>query len=217
VNEQNKTVAHLWDGVNMKCTFRRCVDVRLFNLWEELVNLVTTIELSSDEDALVWQFQSSGVYSSQSLYSVINFRGVMPVYIPAVWKLIVPPRVHFFLWLLSKDKLLIRNNLEKRRNLDDTSCLFCSDRETANHLFFECILAKRAWMLISRVIGRQIGESSESIAKLWLCNKKFDITNMVTSEVCCSLWELRNSICFQGITWMSMRMLWQRVLPMLKC
>jgi hypothetical protein len=52
VNEQNKTVAHLWDGVNMKCTFRRCVDVRLFNLWEELVNLVTTIELSSDEDAL---------------------------------------------------------------------------------------------------------------------------------------------------------------------
>jgi hypothetical protein len=85
VNEQNnKIVVDLWDGVNLKCTFMRCVDVRLFNLWEELVNLATTIEFSHEEDALVWQFQSSGVYSSQSLYSVINFKGLMLVYIPAV-------------------------------------------------------------------------------------------------------------------------------------
>jgi hypothetical protein len=26
VNEQNKTIAELWDGSNLKCTFRRCVD-----------------------------------------------------------------------------------------------------------------------------------------------------------------------------------------------
>jgi hypothetical protein len=30
VNEQNKTVAELWDGVNLRCTFRRCVDRSLF-------------------------------------------------------------------------------------------------------------------------------------------------------------------------------------------
>jgi hypothetical protein len=145
---------------------------------------------------LIWQFQSSGVYSSQSLDSVINFRGVMLVYIPIIWKLIVPPRIHFFLWLLSKNKLLTRDNLDKRRNLDDASCLFFSERETATHLFLECIVARRAWMLISRSIGMQIGESYESIAKLLLCNKKFGITNMVTSVVCWSLWKLRNSICF---------------------
>jgi hypothetical protein len=46
---------------------------------------------------LVWQFQSSGIYSSQSLYAIINFRGVKPVYLPSVWKIIVPPRIHFFL------------------------------------------------------------------------------------------------------------------------
>jgi hypothetical protein len=32
-----------------------CVDRRLFLLWEELVNLISTIEFSSEEDALVWQ------------------------------------------------------------------------------------------------------------------------------------------------------------------
>jgi hypothetical protein len=42
-NEQNKSVAELWDGVNLKCTFRRCVDRRLFELWEEVVSLASTI------------------------------------------------------------------------------------------------------------------------------------------------------------------------------
>jgi hypothetical protein len=54
VNEHNKIVVDLWDGVNLQCTFRRCVDVRLLNLWEELVSLATTIEFSDDKIALVW-------------------------------------------------------------------------------------------------------------------------------------------------------------------
>lgn len=37
VNEQASTVEDLWDGINLKCTFRRCVDDRLFNLWLEVV------------------------------------------------------------------------------------------------------------------------------------------------------------------------------------
>jgi hypothetical protein len=53
VNEQNKSIADLWDGVNLKCTFRRCVDRRLLSLWEELVGLVSTIMLTG-EDVLVW-------------------------------------------------------------------------------------------------------------------------------------------------------------------
>jgi hypothetical protein len=90
VIEKSGTIAELWDGVNLKCTFRRCVDLRLPNLWEEVVGIATSLELSSEEDELIWQFQSSGVYLSQSLYDVINFRGVTPVFLPAVWNLIVP-------------------------------------------------------------------------------------------------------------------------------
>jgi hypothetical protein len=68
----------------LKCTFRRCVDRRLLSMWEELISLVSTVDSSDEEDALVWQYQSSGIYSSQSLYAVINLRGVKPVYLPAV-------------------------------------------------------------------------------------------------------------------------------------
>jgi hypothetical protein len=76
VNEHNKSMPELWDGETLKCTFRRCIDRRLFDMWDELVNLMTIVEMSEEDDALIWQFQSNGVYSSQSFYSVINFSGL---------------------------------------------------------------------------------------------------------------------------------------------
>jgi hypothetical protein len=42
VNEQNKTISEIWDGTNLKCTFMRCVDARLYNLWEELVSIASS-------------------------------------------------------------------------------------------------------------------------------------------------------------------------------
>jgi hypothetical protein len=40
-------------GVNLKCTFHRCIDRSLFLQWEELVNLVSTIDFPEVEDALI--------------------------------------------------------------------------------------------------------------------------------------------------------------------
>jgi hypothetical protein len=75
VNEQNMTIADLWewDGVNLKCTFRIWVDVRLYNMWEEVVSIAES-HLTAEEDELIWVYNSSRIYSYQSLYSVINFQ-----------------------------------------------------------------------------------------------------------------------------------------------
>lgn len=51
------------------------------NLWIELVQLVSTISFAKEEDSLIWQFNCKGVYSSQSLYKIINFRGAVPLYV----------------------------------------------------------------------------------------------------------------------------------------
>jgi hypothetical protein len=184
VNEQNKIIAELWDGENLRCTFRRCVDVRIFNMWEEVVSIASALVLNGEEDELIWKFQSSGVYSSQPLYVVINFWGVTLVYVPLVWSLMIPPRMHFFLWLVSKNKLLTRDNLGKRRRVDEQTCLFCSEEETTHHLLFECVVAKQTWNVISDVMGFHIGEDFESIARCWLCNKRFGVVNILSSAVC---------------------------------
>ena len=65
----------------------------------------------------------------------------MLVHVHAVWKLQIPPRVQIFLWLLTDDRLLSKDNLAKRREVLDQSCLFCKEQETIIHMFFEC-----AWL-----------------------------------------------------------------------
>jgi putative lipoic acid-binding regulatory protein len=97
VNEKSATIQELWDGESLKCTFRRTVGQRLMNMWDEVVQLATTICFSNEEDNLIWQFSSNGIYSSQSLYWIINNRGILPIFVSAVWSLKVPPRIHFFL------------------------------------------------------------------------------------------------------------------------
>jgi hypothetical protein len=92
--------------------------------WYDLNIIDESIHLDDNEDSLIWKFESKGVYPVSSLYSIINFRGVMPIHVPAVWKLKIPPRVHVFLWLLFNNKLLTRDNLNKRQEVLDLCCVF---------------------------------------------------------------------------------------------
>jgi hypothetical protein len=132
-------VANLWDGTDL--TFSRTGDVQML-LWEEVCQIAVTITFSEEEDQMIWQFSSNGIYNVQSLYRIINFRGIQPVLVSSIWDIRVPPRVQYFVWLLSKNRLLTRDNLGKRRKVNDSTCLFCAEQESIQHLFFECVVAK---------------------------------------------------------------------------
>jgi len=111
-------------------------------MWLELLGVVEEVNLVEEEDQIIWSFSSNGHFSVQFLYAVINHWGVKLVYVQSVWNLKIPPRIQIFLWLLSKNKILTRTNLAKRKKLDDLSCLFCSETELVHHLFFDCCVAK---------------------------------------------------------------------------
>ena len=123
VNEKTVTITELWDGDQLKVTFRICFDHALMLKWYEVLQIAQTLQLSAEDDALIWKFESKGVYSVNSLYAIINCRGVVPVFVHALWKIKVPPKVHFFLWLISRNKILTRDNLVKRQNVDDLTCV----------------------------------------------------------------------------------------------
>jgi hypothetical protein len=116
VNEQGKTVRDAWDGINLKFSFRRTIDNRIMTQWMEVVQIASSIEFLEEDDVMIWQFNSKGRYSVQSLYAVVNNMGIRQVFTPVMWNVVVPPRVHIFLWLLSNNKTLTRDNLAKRRN-----------------------------------------------------------------------------------------------------
>jgi hypothetical protein len=109
--------------------------------WQEILVIANTISFTDSEDQLIWQFESNGVYSSQSMYALVNFRRVKQIFLPAVWKLKIPPRVWVFLWLFSQNKVMTRDYLRKRGMPKPLECSLCKDIETVTHLFFECLIS----------------------------------------------------------------------------
>jgi hypothetical protein len=95
-NEQMDTLNQVWDGERLKLSFRRNFSSSLMERWRELEQIASIIFFSTDCDSLIWEYSTSGNYSSSSCYNIISYRGVTPVFIPSIWTLVVPPRVHIF-------------------------------------------------------------------------------------------------------------------------
>jgi hypothetical protein len=52
--------------------------------WDELLTVVGNTDLREESDALIWCYSKTEVYDTQSFYAVVNYRGITPLYIPAI-------------------------------------------------------------------------------------------------------------------------------------
>jgi hypothetical protein len=62
-------------------------------------------------------------------------------------------------------------------------------------------------MIVSVILEWNIGKDFESVANLWIANKRHSVMNVVSSAVpvLCTIWKLRNDLCFQGTIWLGMK------------
>jgi hypothetical protein len=44
----------------------------------------------------------------------------------------------------------------------------CSEPESVYHIFYDCVVARQIWVVISESLGSQVGQNFESVAKKWL-------------------------------------------------
>ena len=58
-------------------------------------------------------------------------------------------------------------------------CVFCSDDETASHLFFDCVVAKEVWNMVSECFGSKLGTTLEVVCKFWVSQKKNSDINSI--------------------------------------
>lgn len=122
-----------------------------------------------------------------------------------------PQKIHVFLWLLVYNKVLTSENLNKRRPVEDLTCLFCDENESVQHLFFDCIVARHLWKFVAECFHMEIPVSFEDIGALWHMHKSKIVLNMVTAASFWSLQTLRNDFCFQGRTWRSLACVFARL------
>ena len=134
------------------------------------------------------------------------------MYIPAMWSIKTPPRVQVFLWLLSHNKLMTKDNLAKRGIEKAPECVYCYEKESITHLFFECVVAKQIWVEISEFFGVELGSNYLLIARFWPADKKHIALNSVCACVLWAMWKNRNSHVFNNAIWTDVKQIWRRVL-----
>ena len=209
--QQHCAVSEVWDGSTLKLTFNRCVEAGFLDRWHELIRIISDMPITDETDQPIWRLESSGVYSVKSFYNMINWGGVSTPIWRKFWKIVVPHRYLVFLWLAFHNKILTRDNLNKRREVENLKCLFCNEDETVCHLFFECVVAKQVWSDISDSFEFSIPNDMNELSSFWNLNNKKSVTNIACVATIYSIWTMRNDMCFQGVQWTSTRAILARI------
>jgi hypothetical protein len=59
-----------------------------------------------------------------------------------------PPSYKFFMWYLKRGVVLTKDNLARRNWRGNKLCVFCSQPELIQHLFFDCHFTKFLWRMV---------------------------------------------------------------------
>jgi hypothetical protein len=195
---KNVSVASVISEVPVNMSFRRALTGSNRQKWFQLVESIAHLMLNEREDKFIWSLSKTGTYSVQSLYKRIMSEGRSP-HKTIIWKLKIPNKIKIFLWYLHKGVTLTKDNLSKRKWKGSTKCCFCNSKETIQHLFFDCRLARSIWGAIHMAFGIAAPSGVEHLLGDWLANwnvkHKRQILVGVTA-LCWSIWLCRNDVEF---------------------
>ena len=128
-------------------SFKRNIDGGYGGLWDSLKRRCEDILMHGGRDKPMWMLNANRIFTVKSLYLHL-VRTDMGFPHTFLWKVKVPAKIKFFLWLLSKKSILTRDTLLKRGWKGDKHCVFCGQEENIDHLFFSYSVARIIWNLV---------------------------------------------------------------------
>jgi hypothetical protein len=120
---------------------------------------------------------TSEQFTVRSMYNTILNENIMPNN-RLLWRIKLPLKVKIFLWFLFKGVILTKDSLIERNWHRTESCCF-SNRETIQHLFFDCVLARFVWRTIELTFGLKPPMSVGHISTSWLQNIPIDDKKLI--------------------------------------
>lgn len=137
---------------------------------QQLVQQVTEITFSQEQDVLVWCWEATGLYSAASLYRILMGDGKIKFGGRKLWKYRAPKTVKIFVFLMLRQRILTHDMLLRRNIPCAMHCVMCQScpMETALHLLFRCPYAMRVWRRLSSLIGYNILIMGQDIETIWL-------------------------------------------------
>ncbi|XP_058774194.1 uncharacterized protein LOC131648455 [Vicia villosa] len=125
-----------------------------------------------------------------------------------IWKASMPSKVKIFAWRMLKDRIPTRSQLKHRNIIEDDDacrCVFgCPTIEDTQHLFMDCIKARKVWNLIYQWLGIYVDMNVDCGNHLLQfvetlkqhCPVKRAVA--IWAAVCWCYWKLRNEIVFEN-------------------
>lgn len=158
---------------------------------DHLCQLLLDVELTTSPDERHCCFEDSDHRLQSRLIYKVSMRGDQPC--PAfdfVWRF-APPRIKFFGWVLTKDRIHCKTALRRKNILQDATCDICgAAEESGDHIFSGCPFAKSFW--------RRIGWPPSSVAhvtELWKSSPPIPLILLY----CWELWKHRHDVVFRSL------------------
>ena len=160
------------------------------------------------EDDISWKLTASGEYSAKTAYEVQFLGSSSSIIYKPVWKAWAPPKVKFFAWLATQNRIWTADRLAKRGWPNCGACPLCKQTtETGIHLFINCRVTKRIWACVKDWAGIPAMDMSQweglSIKQWWIVMTEGNIPNRkamasLTLLVCWEVWNERNARVFNN-------------------
>jgi hypothetical protein len=168
------------DGWNIQ--FRRNLDNDELLQWNHLSAALAEIALLDEPDKIAWSLESSGLFSTKSMYKALIKGPRVPLTV-FIWKAPIPLKIKL------------------RGGPSDGNCALCGAPENADHIFFQCILAKFLWSGVRAMFGVNWNPSSR--------HDWFTILNSISTKAkrfvwvffaaqSWALWTTRNKFTIEG-------------------
>ena len=123
--------------------------------WEKIVHDLVNVHMCDGVDFVKWKFGCNGRFSVKTVYNALTMNDTGPYHIK-IWKGKIPAKIKIFLWMTLNNAILTKDNMIKRKWQGDQSCYFCNQTESANHLLFQCSVAKAVWAIVAISLGARL-------------------------------------------------------------
>jgi hypothetical protein len=147
------------------------------------------VQLTTNNDVFKWGLTKSGQYTVKSMY--LDYMDDHTNYLHKyLWKIKVPLKIRVFMWFLNNKVLLTKDNLIKRKWQGTEKCCFCDRKETVQHLFIQCSLAKIVWRIVHMTFSISPPKNIKNLFGNWLMGVPKKEKAYIRVGVCALTWAI---------------------------
>ncbi|XP_020272038.1 uncharacterized protein LOC109847206 [Asparagus officinalis] len=174
VSSMRKKVNDTW---RWDLQFKRQLTGTFVSQYFSLMNLLNSICLEQKEDKRKWLWDLKGDFTVKSYYLFL-IDGGLRCDCADIWKLPIPLKVKFLVWLAFRHGLNTKDVLEKKGIQLEKICCLCSKLEESHtHLFIKCEFVYSIWRSILFKLKIEDGCNWNSLKEMWHNLKAGEIDN----------------------------------------